>query len=54
MKNKFFESSNILIFTGYVLGKGYNLQELKENGDTDIISNLYNEFMNKMIEMEKK
>ena len=54
MKNVFLEQTNILIFTGCVMGKGYNLKELKDNGDTDIISTLYDEFMIKCKEMEKK
>lgn len=54
MKNKFLEQTNILIFTGYCIGKGYNLKQLKENGDTDIIARLYDEFINIMKEMENK
>lgn len=54
MINKFLEQTNILIFTGYCIGKGHNLKELKDNGDTDIIAKLYDEFINKMKEMENE
>lgn len=54
MKNKFLEKSNIVLFTGYVMGKGYDINELKNKGDTDIIASLYAEFLNKLNEMESK
>lgn len=54
MKNKFLEKSNIVLFAGYVMGKGYDLNELKNKGDTDIIASLYAEFLNKLNEMESK
>lgn len=39
------------MFVGFVMGKGYNLNELKKNGDVDVISVLYREFENKVKEL---
>lgn len=42
------------IFSGFVMGKGYNLKELIQNGDKDVIAVLYNEFEEKIEELKVK
>lgn len=51
MKTDFITSA---IFSGFVMGKGYNLIELQNNGDKDVIAVLYTEFEEKLKEFKEK
>lgn len=45
---------NTYFFAGFCMGKGYDLQVLKNNGDKDVIAVLYTEFEEKLKEFKEK